>query len=183
MAASNPVQEPGPEITPEPAPKLPRRPRAPRKARTKIESADLKAEAMGLRRAGIRVPVIAERLGVGESTVFTWIKDALQASYLEPAEDMVRMELERLDALQAALWPKATRGDRNAVDTLLRVMERRSRYLKLDQDSSTGAGEVGALLDKLLTSPPTVRVEIERTDDDGRADAGAADDPTRGRGA
>ena len=56
----------------------------------------------------------------------------------ESVTDVRRMELERLDAMLGALWPKAERGNLTAVDRVLHIMERRAKLLGLDTPS-TGA--------------------------------------------
>jgi hypothetical protein len=45
---------------------------------------------------------------------------------------LIVLELMRLERLHAAVWPQAIRGDVNAVDRVLRIMERRARLLGLD---------------------------------------------------
>lgn len=53
---------------------------------------------------------------------------------------MLTLELLRLDELTAAVWPAAQQDNLRAVDTLLRIMGRRSKYLGLDASESRGAG-------------------------------------------
>jgi len=54
------------------------------------------------------------------------------AQIQERAKELLALELSRLDQMMQALWPKARRGHLGAIDRVLRVMERRSRYLGLD---------------------------------------------------
>lgn len=56
----------------------------------------------------------------------------LRAQSMEEAEDVLALELARLDDLQAGLWPRAARGDDHAVTSVLRIQERRTKYLGLD---------------------------------------------------
>ena len=51
----------------------------------------------------------------------------------EPAKDVLELEVARLDAMLAGLWEKATDGDDKAVTSALRIMDRRAKYLGLDQ--------------------------------------------------
>lgn len=47
-------------------------------------------------------------------------------------EEVVNLEMERLDALQDAIWDQAMDGDTKAVDSVLRVMGQRAKLLGLD---------------------------------------------------
>lgn len=57
----------------------------------------------------------------------------LQRDTSEAAEAVRRLELERCDELTLAVWPAARAGDCQAIATVLRLMERRSRLLGLDR--------------------------------------------------
>lgn len=56
----------------------------------------------------------------------------LAESCSEKAEEVQRIELERLDKLLAGMWKRAERGDEGAVNAILRIMDRRARYLGID---------------------------------------------------
>ncbi len=61
------------------------------------------------------------------------------------AVDQHRMlEVQRLDALQLAVWDKAMAGDIKALNAVLRIIEQRSRLLGLDKPEAapTGSGSV-----------------------------------------
>jgi hypothetical protein len=47
----------------------------------------------------------------------------------EPAEDLRRLELARLDEMQKSVYPRAAKGDRAAADVVLRIMKWRAFYL------------------------------------------------------
>jgi len=49
------------------------------------------------------------------------------------AANLRRLELDRLDALQAAGWVKAMQGDPQAIYAVLAIMDRRHRLLRLDE--------------------------------------------------
>jgi hypothetical protein len=51
---------------------------------------------------------------------------------IEDRDTMLRVESARLDALQHAVWSKAMKGDKDAVQNALAVMARRARMLGLD---------------------------------------------------
>jgi hypothetical protein len=50
----------------------------------------------------------------------------------EPADELRRLEAERLDAMLPAVMEKARRGRLRSVYAMLRIMERRARLLGLD---------------------------------------------------
>lgn len=85
------------------------------------------------RRAGMTFPVIAERVGYAShagARAAYW--RAMKRTLQEPADEIRQTEIDRLDRLQLAMWPKAMQGDSTAVATILRIMERRAKLLGLD---------------------------------------------------
>lgn len=81
---------------------------------------------------GASYPEIAKTLHISRATAIRYVKHGLKQLYQEPGEAVIKMELDRLDALMSAVWPAAMKGDLNALDRVLRIMERRARYLNLD---------------------------------------------------
>jgi hypothetical protein len=63
--------------------------------------------------------------------------EKLKAMNEEHAGDIRDLEIERLDALLEGLWEKASNGDERAVNSALKIMERRSRLLGLDAPTTT----------------------------------------------
>ena len=58
--------------------------------------------------------------------------EAIARDAQQDASRVRDLELARLDELLLGLWSRASRGEYHAVDRLLKVLERRSRYLGLD---------------------------------------------------
>jgi hypothetical protein len=50
----------------------------------------------------------------------------------EPADEVRKQELDRIDRLQVAVWNRALKGDDKAINTVLRLMERRARLVGID---------------------------------------------------
>src|ERR687889_2222944 len=73
--------------------------------------------ALQLRQAGYTFAQIAKRLGYA-SGASAWyaVQAGLRATVHERADELRRHELQRLDAVQQALWPRAIRGDLHALD-------------------------------------------------------------------
>jgi hypothetical protein len=94
---------------------------------------DRHRQALELHKAGVGYQVIADRLGyAGPSGAFKAVEAALQKTLQEPADELRTLELERLDLMHQALWPKAVTGNLRAVDRVLSIMKRRSQLLGLD---------------------------------------------------
>lgn len=89
-------------------------------------------EALRLRSQGLSYREIAGRLGVDTSTAYRRTQRALAAVPVEDVETHRALELDRLDALQRAVWDKALDGNLNALDRVLAIMTRRSKLLGLD---------------------------------------------------
>ncbi|MEU3704723.1 hypothetical protein AB0E82_20840 [Streptomyces anulatus] len=95
--------------------------------------ADRRAETVRLRQSGKDFQEIADELGFPDrAAAATVFAEALHdADHLEPA---VRHQAEShsLDELQVAIWQTALDGDLAAIETVLRLSERRSRLHGLD---------------------------------------------------
>lgn len=94
-----------------------------------------RVKALDLRKAGASYRQIGAQLGVSEAQAFNDVKaalDALNKLEIAAAEDVRRLELERLDTLTLALWPNAKSGKEGAIDRILKLMERRAKLLGLD---------------------------------------------------
>ncbi len=99
----------------------------------RIALAEREREALELRKAGKTFDEIARALGYSErGGAAKAVSRALAATIQEPADELRRLEVARLDALWSALWPLATDGQLAAVDRCLAVQSRRARLLGLD---------------------------------------------------
>jgi hypothetical protein len=88
------------------------------------------------RQTGMSIFEIAERLQVTESVIRAGItitmKSAAEFVTAGAKEDLLNMELDRLDALQQALWNQAMAGDVRATEGVLKVMGTRHKLLGLE---------------------------------------------------
>jgi len=109
------------------------RPGEPMTSVKRLAAAERMVEALKLRKAGLGFQRIADELGYkSPSGAHDAVMKALKATLQEPADELRKLELERLDALLLGLWPKASRGDPRSVEVALKAMERRASYLGLD---------------------------------------------------
>lgn len=100
--------------------------------------------AFELRKAGASYELIAEKLGYASAkSAENSIRSTLNRKYKpEDVEEVVSMELARLDALQLVAWRRAKEGDLSAIDRILKIMERRAKYLGLDVKEQVSDGNV-----------------------------------------
>lgn len=112
--------------------------------------ADRDLRIFKMRQAGVAPNEIARRFGISTSTVQASIRRQLEKMNREALlayPEVLRMELERLDSLQASIWPltqhrKVTMDDGTevtlepdlkAIQQVLSIMDRRSRLLGMEQ--------------------------------------------------
>jgi hypothetical protein len=99
----------------------------------RIAIAEREAKALELRKEGATYGAIARSIGYTDrSAAAKPVSRALAATIQEPADELRRLESERLDALLAAVWHDAMAGRRSAVESALRIMDRRSKLIGLD---------------------------------------------------
>lgn len=101
-----------------------------------IERAEVfekRKRCLELRMAGLSLEEVARREGYsGRQGAAKAIDTALMDIIREPARAVLALELNRLDAATQAIWKKVRSGDIQSIQTLIRVMERRAKYLGLD---------------------------------------------------
>lgn len=99
----------------------------------RIRNREAVQRALDMRKAGATFQQIGDSLGVSRQRAFAIVTAALEElnqSCAATAEHVRRLELERLDAMTAALSDR--QGIPRVADSLLRIMERRARLLGLD---------------------------------------------------
>lgn len=115
------------------------------------------AIALRLREDGASYRLIATQTEVSERQAWLDVQDALKEITREPAEAVLTLELARLDNLYVIAYAKARADqDPQAINSALRVMERRARLIGLDKLQTSDATQaVRTLLDDLLEGTPT----------------------------
>jgi hypothetical protein len=101
------------------------------------------AAALDLRTTGYTYQQIAVKLKVSVTRAHEMVVQGMTEIVKEPAQAALDLELKRLDTMLAAIMSDASTGDQNAMNMVLRIMDRRARYLGLDKTQEK-AGEVGA---------------------------------------
>ena len=121
------------------------------KSLSRIERA---ARAFALRKAGLSYRDIGIELGVNHVTVYKDVQASIK-QFLDEAREhhtqIMAIEAARLDDLQRVMWEQAAMGDRRAIETVLKIMERRAKLLGLDTPVATKAVNVTLTPDELAT--------------------------------
>lgn len=103
-----------------------------------IKIAERRSLALDFRKAGLSYRAIGKKLGVSYVQVRRDIEaelSLLSKERTDKSEQLRQLELERLDMLTNGLEPFAKVGNPGAVNSFLRVMERRAKLLGLDAPS------------------------------------------------
>lgn len=110
----------------------------------KAEQAEKRRKALALREANLSYEEIAQAMGWSHRSVARrFVERALKATYQEPADEVRRLELRRLDRLARDWWPlalarkdaktgEAIPPDPDALDRMMKLMDRRAKLLGLD---------------------------------------------------
>jgi hypothetical protein len=114
----------------------PRKGKARNGAVTSPETAAAKqkaAKAVELRMEGRTFDEIAKECGYRHrSSAFDAVKRALELVVREPATELIKLDLERLDKMWGIHYLNAQAGDAQALASCMKIMERRAKLLGLD---------------------------------------------------
>jgi hypothetical protein len=103
-----------------------------------IKKREKSVRALELRKAGVSYEMIAQQLGYSNRTsAHRAVSKLLDATEKEVVTDLREMELRRLDDLFRSMYPVALKGNFQAVDRCLKIMERRSKIAGLDAPEKT----------------------------------------------
>ena len=91
------------------------------------------AKALTLRMEGKTFEAIGEELGFAtKGGAYVSVKRSLDAITREPAEMLIKLDLERIDVLWEIQYLRAQSGDVQAMAACMKLMERRAKLLGLD---------------------------------------------------
>lgn len=140
------------------------------------EQADIALTVWQLRQRGATTNEIARQLGVPTSRVGALLRqELLQASHdlaETTRQELLALELARLDNLQSANWDMALQGDTRAGELCLKVMDRRAKLLGIDQNQTEDTAKVQTVV---VTGTPEGYVEALRSIADRQISAGDDD--------
>ncbi len=99
----------------------------------RLQAIDRQFKALELRKAGASYPAIARQLGYkSPSGAYQAIMSAIKRTLREPADDVRKLELARLDDMLLAIWAQVKNGNFGAIDRAIKVAGRRAELLGLD---------------------------------------------------
>lgn len=99
----------------------------------RMEAKKRAIDAMTLRKAGATYQEIADKLGFKHpAAAQKAVERELKATVVEAVDDLRLIEGERLDRLLRAVWGPAVQGGLQAVDRVLKIMERRAKLFGID---------------------------------------------------
>jgi hypothetical protein len=115
----------------------------------RIAAIERQVKALEYRKMGLNYAQIATKLEMASHQVaWNTVNSALRRMLQEPADSVRRIELERLDAMFVVPYGNALRGDMQAIDTCLKLMQRRAKLLGIDApEKKELTGADGAPLD------------------------------------
>ncbi len=94
----------------------------------RLEAVEKQRQALELRKAGLSYPKIADSLGYeGPSGAYQAVMSALDKTLREPAEEVRKLELDRIDHLQSLIWSRLLAGDDVAFDKFMRLSQHRCK--------------------------------------------------------
>lgn len=116
----------------------PTRPQRSKRGHSAVGPYDRADEAHQLRVGGMAWAEVARSVGyvsgqVAQMAVTAYLQKAAIERTPEQRQLALQLELDRLDALQAALWDRAGNGDLRAAMVILQISDRRVRLERLDR--------------------------------------------------
>lgn len=103
-----------------------------------VRSADTqlkRKDALDMRRQGMGYREIAKALDCSLGNAHKLVETAIAQIPVESAEDVRRIELARLDRMLRGVSKYANTGDPKAILAVVKIMDRRAKYLGLDAPS------------------------------------------------
>lgn len=96
---------------------------------------EVQAECLELRKKGYTFQQIADAMGFSTpQQAHKTVKKALKEIIREPAVEVLKLELQRLDAMFVPAFKKAIAyGSKDSINSCLNIMKRRSAFLGLDK--------------------------------------------------
>ena len=112
-------------------------------SRLPVRKAEAAREVWLMRQQGKSNEEISEELSLPPAQVANIVSSTLAKASNDldgqTRHELLSMELSRLDALQQSLWQAALAGDTRSVDTVLKIIDKRTKLLGLEQQTETQA--------------------------------------------
>lgn len=116
-----------------------------RDTNSRATAAEKHAKALELRRAGLTYDEIAQRVGYANRTsARRAVENALAKITREPAEQLLKLQLEQLNDMWRGIYGPAIGGDVYAIDRALKIMERTGKLAGVDALTGDSAQQQAA---------------------------------------
>jgi hypothetical protein len=123
------------------------------------ERIEFMQKCLALRIEGLNYNQMAAKLGCEYTTCRKAVKEALAQSVTELADEVRAIEMQRLDEMLMAHWPE--RGEPRHADVIMKLMDRRSKYLGLDVPQTDLMDAAQALREFIAGAARSTGAEIE----------------------
>lgn len=90
------------------------------------------ALSLEMRKYGYSYEQVAEHFEITPAAARSLVRTAMENAIREPGQEVIDLELERLDQLYRLAMNAAVQGDTDAITKCLSIMQRRAKYLGLD---------------------------------------------------
>ena len=122
------------------------------------------AKALQLKEQGATFDQIGRTLGISTTRAYHDVQDALKEITREPAENVLKVELRRIDKLWQVAYQKAMKGDLKSMDRAISLIDRRIKLHGLDVQKNEISMEVLTTIDQafsLLEDTPIEALDPE----------------------
>lgn len=123
-------------------------------------------EALKYRSEGRLYREIAEKMGIGLSTAYQYVRDAVDELPRENAELVFSIELDRLDMAQKALRHAVEQGDPKSIEAWLKIHDKRVKLFHLDKVHGKGDDTGDNVIDRLAKAVLAAHEQQGDSDDD-----------------
>lgn len=136
-----------------------------------VGAAVLTVEALELRLKGMSYKQIGEELDCAIGTAYNAVSRGLKelnSLAKEKAEEVRQLELSRIDSVLDSVIKRAKKGNDKAIASMVKLMDRRAKYLGLDspvqtEDIAERERVILQLAERLNISAEDAREEYEKT--------------------
>jgi hypothetical protein len=99
----------------------------------RIAAVEKQSQALELRKAGATYDSIAQTIGYSSRAgAALAVEAALRKTLQEPADELRKLDLERLNTMLLAIWARARQGSLDDIDMVLKILARKAKLLGLD---------------------------------------------------
>lgn len=127
--------------------------RGKRTDKQELDREDRRQDVLLLRRNGLSIRAIAAKVGISPVTVLADLRAGLQAVIEETkdrAEENRAIDLERIDAAVELAMREIESGNIDAIDKLVKLLDRRAKLLGIDAPTKTDVTSDGEKIQPVI---------------------------------